>query len=319
MFGFRYIKFDPTRHVMVYKGGELRREGPGLAFWYFAPSTTLVAVPMGSAEANYIFEETTLDYQQVTIQGQVTYRISDPKKAALLLNHTLDLRGDRYVSHDPEKIQQRVVTAVNVLAKARVQNLSLRDAMTAGEQLVGEIRDELKSHPEVLSLGLEILGLSILAIKPTPDTARALEAGTREQLLKEADDAIFTRRNASVEHERSIKENELRTEQAVQEKRHQIEKADTTHRIGQEESRRALVELEAANARTSADARAYALEAVVKALAGSDPKLIQVLAQARMKPDALVAAAMTEFAANAEKIGEINLSPELLHELLKGK
>ncbi len=171
----------------------------------------------------------------------------------------------------------------------------------------------------MLSLGLEILGLSILAIKPTPDTARALEAGTREQLLKEADDAIFTRRNASVEHERSIKENELRTEQAVQEKRHQIEKADTTHRIGQEESRRALVELEAANARTSADARAYALEAVVKALAGSDPKLIQVLAQARMKPDALVAAAMTEFAANAEKIGEINLSPELLHELLKGK
>lgn len=319
MFGFRYIKFDPTRHVMVYKGGELRREGPGLAFWYFAPSTTLVAVPLGSSEAHYIFEETTLDYQQVTIQGQVTYRISDPKKAALLLNHTLDARGDRYVSQDPEKIQQRVVTAVNVLAKARVQNLSLRDAMTAGERLVGEIRDELKSHPEVLSLGLEILGLSILAIKPTPDTARALEAGTREQLLKEADDAIFSRRNASVEHERSIKENELRTEQAVQEKRHQIEKADTTHRIGQEESRRALVDLEAANARTSADARAYALEAVVKALAGTDPKLVQVLAQARMKPDALVAAAMTEFAANAEKIGEINLSPELLHELLKGK
>jgi hypothetical protein len=208
---------------------------------------------------------------------------------------------------------------VNVLAKARVQNLSLRDAMTAGERLVGEIREELKTHPEVLSLGLEILGLSILAIKPTPDTARALEAGTREQLLKEADDAIFSRRNASVEHERSIKENELRTEQAVQEKRHQIEKADTTHRIGQEESRRALVDLEAANARTSADARAYALEAVVKALAGTDPKLVQVLAQARMKPDALVAAAMTEFAANAEKIGEINLSPELLHELLKGK
>ena len=102
-------------------------------------------------------------------------------------------------------------------------------------------------------------------------------------------------------------------------RKRQIEKADTTHRIGQEESRRALVDLEAANARTSADARAYALEAVVKALAGTDPKLVQVLAQARMKPDALVAAAMTEFAANAEKIGEINLSPELLHELLKGK
>jgi len=319
MFGFRYIKFDPTRHVIVYRGGAARKEGPGLAFWYFAPSTTLVAVPVASSEAYFIFEETTLDYQQVTIQGQVTYRISDPKRAAALLNHTLDSRGERYVSQDPEKLQQRVVTAVNVLAKSRVQALSLREAMTSGDRLAVEIRDELAARPEIQSLGLEILGLSILAIKPNPDTARALEAGTREQLLKEADDAIFTRRNASVEHERSIKENELRTEQAVQEKRHQLEKADTGHRIAQEESRRALVEFEAGNTRTAAEARAYSLEAVVKALAGADPKLVQVLAQSRMKPDALVAAAMTEFAANAEKIGEINLSPELLHELLASK
>lgn len=319
MFGFHYIKFDPTRYVIVFRGGEVKREGPGLAFWYFAPSTTLVAVPVGSSEAFFIFEEVTRDYQQVTIQGQVTYRISDPNKASALLNYTLDGRGARYVSQDPEKLQQRVVTAVNVLAKSRVQDLSLRDAMTAGDRLVGEIREELATRPEIESLGLEILGLSILAIKPTPDTARALEAGTREQLLKEADDAIFSRRNASVEHERAIKENELRTEQAVQEKRHLIEKADTAHRISEEESRRSLVELEAANARTSADARAYSLEAVIKALSGSDPKLVQSLVQSRMKPDALVAAAMTEFAANAEKIGELNLSPELLHELLKGK
>lgn len=319
MFGFRYIKFDPTQHVIVHRGGQAAKEGPGLAFWYFAPSTSLVAVPLGSAEAPFIFEETTLDYQQVTIQGQVTYRIAEPRKAASLLNFTLDGRGRRYVSQDPEKLQQRVVTAVNVLAKSRVQGLNLREATTAGDRLVAEIRDELPARPEIESLGLEILGLSILAIKPNPDTARALEAGTREQLLKEADDAIFLRRNASVEHERSIKENELRTEQTVQEKRHQLEQADTAHRIGQEESRRALVELEAANARTAADARAYALEAVVKALANGDPKIVQSLAQAGMKPDALVAAAMTEFAANAEKIGEINLSPELLHELLKGK
>jgi len=319
MLGFRYIKFDPTQHVIVYRGGRPSKEGPGLAFWYFAPSTSLVAVPIGSSEGHFIFEEITRDYQQVTIQGQVTYRISDPKKAAALLNHTLDSRGQHYVSQDPEKLQQRVVTAVNVLAKSLVQGLDLREAMTAGDRLVGEIRNALPTRPEIESLGLEILGLSILAIKPSPDTARALEAGTREQLLREADDAIFTRRNASVEHERSIKENELRTEQAVQEKRHQIEQADTAHRIREEESRRALVELEAGNSRTAADARAYALSAVVKALADADPKLVQTLAQSRMKPDALVAAAMTEFAANAEKIGEINLSPELLHELLRGK
>lgn len=319
MLGFRYIKFDPTRHVIVFKGGTVVKEGPGLAFWYFAPATSLVSIPLGSTEAHFIFQESTADYQEVTIQGQVTYRISDPKKAAALLNYTLDSRGFHYASKDPEKLQQRVVNAINVLAKSRIQKLSLREAMTAGDSLVGEMESELAARQDIQSLGLEILGLSILAIKPTPDTARALEAETREQLLKEADDAVFTRRNASVEHERSIKENELRTEQAVQEKRHQIEKADTTHQIQLEESRRSLVDLEAANARTGADARAYALEVVLKAMAASDPKLVQALASVRMQPDALIAAAMTEFAANAEKIGELNLSPDLLRDLLNRK
>ncbi len=244
MFGFRYIKFDPTQHVIVFKNGRAVNEGRGLAFWYFAPSTSLVSIPLGSAEAPFIFEETTDDYQEVTIQGQVTYRISDPEKAAGLLNYTLDSSGKRYVSKDPEKLQQRVVNAINVLTRSRIQGQSLRDAITTGDSLVSEIEAELKTRQEIVSLGLEILGLSILAIKPTPDTARALEAETREQLLKEADDATYARRNASVEQERSIKENELKTEQAVQEKQHQLSTSETDHQIKQEDSRKALVELE---------------------------------------------------------------------------
>lgn len=319
MLGFRYIKFDPNQHVTVFKKGSVVSEGRGLSFWYFAPSTSLVSVPLGSMEAPFIFEETSSDYQEITVQGQVTYRISDPQKASGLLNYTLDSSGQRYVSKDPEKLQQRVVNAINVLTRSRIQTQSLREAITSGESLVGEITEELKSRREVQSLGLEILGLSILAIKPVPDTARALEAETREQLMKEADDAVYARRNASVEQERSIKENELQTEQVVQEKKHQLETSDTTHSIKQEESRKALVDLESDNARTQADARAYSLEAVVKALATADPKIVQALAATRMQPDALIAAAMGEIASNAEKIGELNISPDMLNELMRGR
>ena len=317
MLGFRYIKFDPTQHVSVVKNGETIKEGTGLSFWYFAPSTSLVSIPLGSSEAPFIFDETTNDFQEVTIQGQVTYRISDPTKAASLLNFTLDSSGKRYVSKDPEKLQQRVINAVNVLTRTRIQQMSLRDAITSGDQLVAGIREELSGSPEVQSHGLEVLGLSVLAIKPNPDTARALEAETREQLLKEADDATYARRNASVEQERSIKENELRTEQAVQEKQHQLETAATDHKISQEDSRKALVALESENSRTQADARAYGLEAIVKSLSDADPKIVQALAATGMQPDALIAAAMNELAGNAEKIGELNISPDLLSQLLK--
>lgn len=318
MFGFRYVKFDPTQHVILYRKGEIEKEGPGLSFLYFAPPASLVAVPLSSSEAPFIFEEITSDFQEITVQGQVTFRISDPSKAAQLLNYTLDAGGRRYVSKDPEKIQLRVINAINVLVRSRIENLTLREALSAGDGLVQEVTAELAERPDIQSLGLEILGLSILAIKPNPDTARALEAETREHMLKEADDAVYARRNAAVEQERSIKENELRTEKAVQEKRHELEAADTAHQIGLEESRKDLVELEAANVQTEADGRAYSLEAVVKALADADPKIVQALAGIGMQPDKLIAAAMNELAGNADKIGELNIAPDVLRELIRG-
>jgi len=317
MFGFRYVKFDPTQHVILYRKGEIDRQGPGLSFLYFAPSASLVAVPLSSSEAPFIFEEITSDFQEITVQGQVTFRISEPSKAARLLNYTLDAGGRRYVSKDPEKFQLRVINAINVLVRSRVENLALREALSAGDALVREVTAELADRPDIQSLGLEILGLSILAIKPNPDTARALEAETREHMLKEADDAVYARRNAAVEQERSIKENELRTEKAVQEKRHELEAADTAHQIGLEESRKELVEFEAANVRTEADGRAYSLEAVVKSLADADPKIVQALAGIGMQPDKLIAAAMNELAGNADKIGELNIAPDVLRELIR--
>lgn len=137
--------------------------------------------------------------------------------------------------------------------------------------------------------------------------------------MKEADDAVYARRNASVEQERSIKENELKTEQAVQEKRQQLESSDTQHSIELEAKRAALVSQQAENAKISSESRAYALEVVVKAMADADPKIVQVLASTGMNPDALVAAALSEFAENAEKIGELNVSSEVLQELLRDR
>ncbi len=316
MFGLRYVKFDPSQHVILFRNGTAIKEGPGLAFWYFSPSASLMSIPLGSSEAPFMFEEVTRDYQEVTVQGNVTYRISDPKKATQLLNYTLDASGRRYVSKDPEKLQQRIVNVLNQLVSTRIKNQDLRTAISSGDDLVTGISGELQSRSEIESLGIEVLGLSILGIKPTPDTARALEAETRENLMKEADDAVFVRRNASVEQERTIKENELLTEKTVQEKQQELEKSSTTHQISLEESRKDLVALETENAKAEADSRAYALQAVIKSLTDANPEIVKSLAMTNMEPDRLIAAAMNELAANADKIGELSISPKLLRDLL---
>jgi hypothetical protein len=335
MFGIRFIKVQPTTYLIQYRGGKAVREGAGLAFFYYAPTTSLVAVPIASTDAPFIFEEVTADFQTVTIQGQVTYRVAEAKKLAALMNFTLGVRGQSYASDEPQKLPQRVINTVNVLARSELQKLPLREAIRASDALVQAVRQRLSGSPDIAQLGLEILGLSILAIKPTPETARALEAETREQLLKEADEAIYARRNSAVEQERAIKENELNTEiaveqkkrqiretqmdaeRAVQEKRHQLEQSDMTAKVGLEDQRQQLVALAARNAKAEADARAYGISTTMRALGAVDARVLQALASVGMKPEQLIAVAFQELAGKAEKIGQLNISPELLRELLQ--
>ncbi len=333
MFGIKFIKVQPTTHLFQYRGGKVVREGLGLSFFYYSPTTSLVAVPVGSSDVPFIFEETTADFQTVTIQGQVTYRVGDPKRVAALLNYTLAPNGQSYTSEDPEKLPDRVIHVINVLARAELQKLPLREAIRASDELVKAVKSRLAVAEEITSLGLEVLGLSILAIKPTPETARALEAEMRERLFREADEAIYARRNSAVEQERAIKENELNTEIAVenkkrqiretqmeaervvQEKKHIQQKEALEANISLEDRRKKLVALAAENAKAEADARAYAVSTTMKAL-GTDTKILQALATSGMKPEQLIAFAFQELAGNAERIGQLNISPDLLRELL---
>jgi len=335
MFGIRFIKVQPTTYLLQYRKGQLKRQGQGLALFYFAPTTSLVAVPLESVDVPFIFNQVSADFQEISIQGQVTYRVIDAKQLSQLLNFTLDNTGRNYINTDPEKLPQRIINLIQVLMQSELAHLSLRETLGATENLVQKVLKGLATSKEITSLGLEILGLSILSIKPNPETARALEADVREQLLKESDQAIYARRNAAVEQERAIKENELQTEIAVENKKRQVREAqmeaersvkekerqineeEMTGKISLEKRNKEWVALATENLKSEADAKAYSLTVTMQALSGVDAKVLQALASIDMNPSQLIALAFRDIADSAEKIGQLNVSSELLTELLQ--
>jgi hypothetical protein len=308
-----YTKNSPTTYVLHYQNGKVRREGPGLAFWYFQPSSTIVAVPLASRDVPFAFSEVTADYQPVTIQGQLTYRIADPRRVAGLLDFSVRATG-QYVSDDPGKVPDRIVQTAQIFARAVIQRLTLREALVSSDSLVAEVVAALREAEPVRMLGIEVLALTVLAIKPTPDIARALEAGAREALQRNADQAIYERRNASVEQERRIKESELQTEIAVQEKQRQIRETQIAADIAIEERRSTLIERKNENDRRDADARAYALQATLEPVRNIDWRTLMALGGAA-DPKLMIALAFRELAENAAKIGELNVTPDLLQSL----
>jgi regulator of protease activity HflC (stomatin/prohibitin superfamily) len=315
MFGIGYLKAPPTTYVLHYKAGVLKREGSGLSFLYYKPTSTVVMVPAASADVPFVFADVTRDFQEVTVQGQITYRVVEPKKLARLLDYSVDPNG-KYKSDDPEKLESRLVHAAQVLAQNVIGKLTLREALGASELLVGELSSGLRAHELIAMLGIEPLGVTILQIRPTPEMARALEAEARERLQREADESIYARRNAAVEQERIIKESELSTELAVEAKKREIRERKMAADIAVEDQRSELVARKVQNDKQDADGRAYAIAATLEPIKSVDWKTLVAASAGGGDPKMMIALAFRELAENATKIGELNMSPDLLKTLL---
>jgi hypothetical protein len=166
--------------------------------------------------------------------------------------------------------------------------------------------------------------------------ARALETETREKLQQEADQAIYERRNFAVEQERKIKESELNTEIAVEEKKKQIAEKQMEAEVQQAENdrklremkvqadisvenqRKQLIEQKTTNDKKEAETQGYVLETTLKPYKEIDWKTLMALSN---NGDAKfnIALAFRQLAENAEKIGTLHITPDLLETLMTDK
>lgn len=280
-----YYKGEPNTYTVCYRDGKIIRHGAGINFLYSPLTTTIVAVPMASQESHFIFNETTADYQEISIQGSFTYRLSDPLEVSSQLNFTVHPKTHRYKSMDPEKLVQRVVNAVQAHTRSEVSQLALEGALTEVKDLSKIVFDNVVLSPELKTLGIVLEGLHFTAVKATPEMQKALEADYRESLNKRADQAIYDRRKAAVEEERKIRESEMSTD------------------VELENRRKALVDTQARNSLILAEAEAKGEE-------------LKLSPYGNIPTQALVGLALKEWATNAGTIDNLSITPDLLTKVV---
>ena len=226
-----------------------------------------------------------------------------------------------------------MLNAVKAQFRALLQGMDLAAVLQEGETLARAAHEALSASSTLRALGIEVVGLGLLAIKPTPDTARALEAPARERILQLADDATYLRRQAAIEQEQRIRESELRSELVVEQKqrevretkaeservllerRQQLQQQELAGKVALEKQNAELVRQRAENTKCEAEAKAYATDRLVAALGTLDARSLQALTLGDASPETLLALGFQQLAENAAKIGEFNFSPDLLRQL----
>ncbi len=336
MFGIKYIKFDSMSHIIRYKNGKVVKEGRGLSFFYTSYNSSIVAIPIGSNDIPFIFNESTIDYQKISIQGQITYKIENPNHLAELLDFTVDSKG-HHQKDDIEKLKQRLVNEAQTATSSYIQGLVLKDAIVHAKTIETKIQEGLQVSEAVKLLGVKVLAVNVIAVKPSPEMSKALETTTREALQQEADEAIYQRRNFAVEQERKIKESELNTQIAVEEKKKQITekkmeaevlKAENDRKLREmkvqadisvEEQNRQLIDLKTENQKKEADVKKYTIASNLEPYKSLDWKTIMAINSKGDSPKLNIALAFRELAENAQNIKNLNISPDLLDSLIEGE
>lgn len=342
-----YIKFLPNEYVLRYRKGKLKEEGTGLSFMFWEKNTSACSIPISNIDTDFIFQEATHDFQNVSVQGQLTYRILDYKKIAGAMDFSVNLKTKQYNNNPMAKLSKRIVNIAEVLVKSRIGTSVMTDAIQSSQDLAVHVLEGMQKNDELKALGIYVTGFSVLKIAPNNETSRALEAKTREYILKQSDDALYERRNASIDQERRVKENELNTEISIEEKKKKIKETEIQTKrmilereneiakirtqseaereqmkldseILLERKRKELAELRFENAKKDADAEAYRIAAVMEAYGRISTEVLVALATLNMEPEKMIAQAFEKLAASSAKIGTLNITPDLL-ESLKGR
>lgn len=325
----RYRKFGPGEYVLQVKDGRTVRQGLGLSVLYSTKRSSLLAVPATALDAQLLLEDLlTADYQSCCVQGTVTFRFRQFAQAAAMLDFAFAERPAEQVQKRAEtlKAARTRLEQLSAIALGReISKMDIRTALKSADGLGSMVRQTLSEEPLVRELGVEILGVTLVGVTAKPETRRALEAAAREQILKEQDDAIYLRRNAAIEQERLVRENELDTEIRVAEKaREKKERELATERfvleqkIELEERSRELVAAEVENADRRARQQADAASALLRAYDDVRPEVLQALSLSGMDARGLIARAFLELGENAQRIGNLNISPDLLQTLTEG-
>ena len=334
--GIAYRKFEPTEYVMKVKKGKVIQKGLGLSFFYNTMTGSIMVVPTTAFDASFAFTDImTSDFQCISVQGDISYIITDYEKASKMVNFSYKDKKEyaEVLKEAKQKMAKRIINLAKVYVTKFISGKNVREAIISADELAGALKTAMKNDETIQEFGLELISISILGILAQSDTRKALEAATREEILKQQDDAIYKRRNAAIEQERIVKENELNTEikvaekqkekrekememkRLVQEKQAELDAQKLANDIRLEEENCKFVDLQTENEKKKSDAKAYDSEVLLKTFAGVDKDVIKALVTSGMDSKALIAKAFVEIGDKADKIGVLNVSPDLLETL----
>jgi len=308
-FGFlRHLRADAGVHVMRFRNGRPVKSGRGLAFWFSPHRASIAELPVDDRNMVLFFKGRSKDFQAVTVQGNLTWRVADPDVLGLRVDFSIDLKTGRYTAKPVEQIEDLLTGMSQQLATQYFAQGTVHDLLDAGiEPLRVRLEQGLSGSERLAAMGIEIVAIRLAAIAPTAELERALQTPTFESLQQKADEAVFERRALAVEKERAIAENELHNKTELARREQELIAQEAANARNRAEGARDAMQI-------AADGEASRIRAVEQASADMEQARIAIYRD--LPAHVLLGLAARAFAEKLTKVDQLNVTPDMLATVL---
>ena len=315
-----HLRAEPTVHVLRYRNGRLVSSRTGGSFWFRVLNTAVAEVPVEDREQSFLFTGRTADFQDVAVQGTITFRVVDAELAARRVDFGVDLEIGLHREAPLDRLAQMVSQTAQQLALDWIARRTLEEVLRdAVQELRPIIADGLRDDAALAETGLEVATVRVSRVAPNPDLEKALQAPTRERMQQVADEAVFKRRALAVEKERAIAENELANEIELATREEQLiaqRGANEQRRVEDEAlAKRIGASSKAEIATIGAEAKADAIRMVQAAETEAEEARVDIYRD--LAPQVIMGLAAQELAGKLERIDHLNLGSDGLGALLE--
>lgn len=316
----RHLRAESSVHVIHQAAGKRVRSGRGLTFWFLPMSASIAEIPMDDRELPILFHGRSSDFQDVTVQAVLTWRVADPDMLFQRADFTIDLASGAWLKQPLEKLGNLLSELAQQLAWDVISRSPVQELLVRGVDAVRQrLSDGLGADPALKEMGLTIVSVRIASIAPSPEVAKALQTPAREAIQMASDRATFERRANAVERERAIAENELRN---------RIELARQAEELIGQEGQNARQKAEHAAAESQIGAEAAAgrkrLDDTVQAdgirlveAARVEAERARMDVYATLPPSVLQNLALRELAGNIPDIEHLSVGSDMLGTVLR--
>jgi len=305
---FRQLRSDTSVHIQRFRRGRPVGAGRGLVFWFMPDGASIAETPMDDRDLPFIFHSRSKDFQDLTVQGLIVWRASDPIKLTERVNFSIDLKHGRHLGQPLDQIATLLTGLAQQLATQYLAELDVNAVLAAGvKPLLARLESGLVSAARLAEMGLEVVNVRVADVSPSAEIRRALLTPTFERLQQQADQATFERRAMAVEKERAIAENELGN---------QIELARRQNELiaREDENARTRATADAAAKKIAADAEAGRIRVIEEARAETEKQRVAIYAD--LPAGVMMGLAAREFAGKLKSIDHLNITPDMLSTLL---